>query len=309
MGTPNLASQTELYSRTGGMLAVRTLAGLQFSDPVQQRVIEIRIHVPVGTGPYPVIVFSHGSLCSFALYDQITTNWAAHGYAVIMPQHLDALESPPPAGPPDLQKLLSSRIRDLSFVLDVLPEIAARAGDPELFDDRHLAVAGHSFGALTALIKVGLALKPGEYLFPGSTADARFTAGISMSGVGPLPPLTADAFTHLNTPVLVTGGTRDEGNIGAGPVFPWEWRMSAYTLAEPGDKHSLVINDADHYLGGLIARTDRGGEADPDGVAILAAVTAAFLDASIKKLQPAAEWLATADMPRLTGGRATLEHK
>jgi dienelactone hydrolase len=265
--------------------------------------------VPAGTGPYPVIVFSHGSLCSFALYDRITAYWAAQGYIVIMPQHLDALENPPPDWPPDLRKLLSSRIRDLSFVLDALPELAACAGDPDLFDDRHVAAAGHSFGALTALIKAGLALKPGEYVFAGSAADARFKAGISISGVGPLPPLADDAFAHLNTPVLVTGGTRDEGNIGAGPVFPWEWRMSAYTLAKPGDKYSLVLNDADHYLGGLIARTDRGGEADPDGVAIVAAVTTAFLDASIKKLQPAADWLATADVPHLTGGRATLKHK
>jgi len=276
---------------------------------MQQREVSLRVHWPEGPGPHPLIVFSHGSLCSAVAYDPLTRYWAARGYVVIVPLHLDALESPPAEGPPDLGKLLSSRIRDMSFVLDALADIEAAASGSGTIDTQRIAAAGHSFGALTALIKTGLDLRPGEYQFNDATADARFCASLSMSGVGPLPPLADNAFAHVQGPMLVTGGTLDEGNVGAGPVFPWEWRMSAYSLASDGDKYSLVLDNADHYFGGLIARNDRGGAEDHEGVAIMAAVTTTFMDAYVRNEQAALSWLQEADLNALTDGRADLEHK
>jgi hypothetical protein len=228
---------------------------------------------------------------------------------VIVPWHLDATEQPPSGEPPDLGKLLSSRIRDMSCVLDALPEIAAALDAPGVFDLNKVAAAGHSFGALTALIKVGLKLQTGQYQFDEPSADKRFKAALNLSGVGPLPLMTEDAFGSLTGPLLSTGGTRDEGNIGAGPVFPWEWRMSAFSLAPAGNKYSLVLDNGDHYLGGLIARHDRGGDADPEGLAILQAVTHAFLDAFLKGSKTGRDWLATADLSAVTGGRAELTTK
>jgi hypothetical protein len=197
----------------------------------------------------------------------------------------------------------------MSFALDALPEIESAAGKVGSIDTQRILAAGHSFGALTALIKTGLDLKAGQYQFAGSTADQRFCASINMSGVGPLPPLADNAFAHVAGPLLVTGGTLDEGNVGAGPIFPWEWRMSAYTHGSTGDKYSLVLDNADHYFGGLIARNDRGGDADHEGIAILAAVTAAFMDAYVLNQSAARNWLQTADLNSLTNSRATLEHK
>ncbi len=301
--------ESGLYPAAIGPLEVRTPDPLKLFDPIQQRDVTLRVNMPLGAGPWPVIVFSHGSLCGFTQYNRLTSRWASRGYITIMPCHLDALEAEAPAGPPDLQKLLTSRVRDMSFVLDALGELSDQIGVSDLFDEQKIVAAGHSFGALTAIIKLGLALRPGEYLLDGDVRDDRFCAGINMSGVGPLPPMTDDAFDHLTAPLLVTGGTLDEGNVGAGPVFPWEWRMSAYTLAPAGDKYSLVLNDGDHYLGGLIARDDRGGAADPDGVDILAAVTTAFLDAYVRDSAPAREWLSHADLPGLPGGRVKFETK
>ena len=311
MGTtsPDIPAPRALDPGIGDPAQVRTHDAVPITDPVQHRALPVRMLLPVDQESWPIVVFSHGSLCSAGQYERITASWAARGYAVLMPVHLDALENPPASEPPDLQKLLSSRIRDLSCTLDALPELADAAGAPDVFDAGRIAAAGHSFGALTALIKVGLALRPGEYRLDGSPADARFSAAISMSGVGPLPPMADDAFARLNAPLLVTGGTLDEGNVGAGPVFPWEWRMSAYSQAPAGDKFSLALENADHYLGGLIARDDRGGDADPEGVSILAAVTAAFLDAYVKKNPSAIDWLATIDLKGLTNGRARFAAK
>jgi len=298
----------DFYPAAAAASAVRTLT-LALTDPQQQREVSLRVHIPDADGPHPVVVFSHGALCSPAAYDRITTHWASRGYAVIVVGHMDAPENPPPAGPPDLQKLLSSRIRDLSFALDAVAQIEAAAGAANLFDLQRVGAAGHSFGAVGALVKVGLLLKSGEYLLVGSPADARFSAAISLSGVGPLPPMADDAFATLTGPLLATGGSLDEGNVGAGPVFPWEWRLSPYTLAPEGDKFSLALRDGDHYLGGLIANEKLGGEADTLGLAAVAAVTTAFLDAYLRGDDAAAAWLRDTDLAGLTEGRAQFDRK
>lgn len=80
--------------------------------------------------------------------------------------------------------------------------------------------------------------------------------------------------------------------------------MSPYALAPPGDRYSVVLDKGDHYLGGLMCRPDRGGDDDPEGAAIDAALTLAFLDAYVKGDGKAARFLRTADVPALTGGRA-----
>jgi hypothetical protein len=283
--------------------AVHTLTDISIDDPVQQRSVRFRAHVPAGDGPFPVVVFSHGSLCGCGQYDRLTLGWAQLGYLVISPEHPDALEAGPPSGPPDLMLLLSQRIRDMTLALDAVSAITGAPTGPTAI------AAGHSFGALTAMIKLGLPLAPGSYQFDDSTFDERFVAGINLSGVGQLPPLAEDAFGHLTKPVLASGGSLDEGNVGAGPVFPWEWRLGAYDLAPAGGKYRLAIENADHYFGGLIARDDRGGEADADGLAMIAAVTAAFLDAYAREDAQAKRWLRETDLQALTGGRAKLEHK
>ena len=288
-------SDADLYPPVGGFTATKTYDNVSLYDDVQQRDVLFRIHAPSEKGPYPVVVFSHGSLCGVSQYDRLTAHWASRGYAVICPQHQDALEAGPPASPPDLKQLLSSRVRDLSFAVDKISELESCTPRSGLFATEKFVAAGHSFGALTALIKLGLELRTGEYLFEDDPHDARFSCGINMSGVGPLPPLTDNAFDHLHCPLLVTGGTLDEGNVGAGPVFPWEWRMSAFDLAPAGDKYSLVLTNGDHYLGGLIARDDRGGDADQEGLDILNAATSAFLDVHVKDSASAGEWLGKTD--------------
>jgi hypothetical protein len=139
-----------------------------------------------------------------------------------------------------------------------------------------------------------------------------------MSGVGRMPPIpgmpqiakmSVDPFAGLTGPLIATGGTLDEGNVGTGEIFPWQWRMSAYTESPPGDKYYLALENADHYLGGLICRDNRGGEADPEAVHIVRAAQTAFLDAYIKQDAEALNWLRTTDFKALTDGRATFETK
>jgi pimeloyl-ACP methyl ester carboxylesterase len=295
-----------LYKVEPGPYATMTLEAVTLHDNVQGRDVMLRVIAPDMKEPSPVVVFSSGMFCYPQMYDRITTHWASHGYTVIVPNHLDS----PNLGkikPEYLSILLSSRIRDMSFVLDVLDAIES-AADVRV-DQARVAVGGHSFGAMITMIKSGLHLKPDQYIYPGDTADTRFSAAVVMSGVGPMKQMRDDAFDGLTGPLIATGGTLDLGNVGDGVEHPWQWRMSGFALSPPGDKYSLALENADHYLGGLICRDNRGGEADPEAVAIDRAMTTAFLDAYIRNNETARKFLHTADVAALTNGRAMYSKK
>jgi hypothetical protein len=300
------ACATELYKIETGPYSTTIAESTTLLDAVQERQVTLRVIYPNARGVFPLVVFSPGMFCFPQMYDRVTSHWASHGYIVVIPNHLDS----PNLGkikPEDLSRLLPSRVRDMTFVLDSLDEI--EAGIDLQVDRQRIAVAGHSFGGMISMIKSGLYLNADAYIYAGETADDRFIAAVVMSGVGQMKQMQDDAFDGLTGPLMATGGTLDTGKVGDGVEHPWEWRMSGFTMSPPGDKYSLALKDADHYLGGLICRDNRGGEADLQGVAIDRAMTTAFLDAYIKDDELARAFLKTADIAALTDGRAMYSYK
>lgn len=300
------ACTDRLYKIDTGPYATKILESTTLRDAVQERDVSLRVLYPESAGIFPLVVFSPGMFCFPQMYDRIASHWASHGYIVVVPNHLDS----PNLGkikPEYLAKLLSSRVRDMSFVLDAVDDI--EAGIDLQIDRQRIAVAGHSFGGMITMIKSGLYLKADQYIYPGETADQRFSAAVVMSGVGQMKQMRDDAFDGLTGPLMATGGTLDTGNVGDGVEHPWEWRMTGFTMSPPGDKYSVALENADHYLGGLICRDNRGGEADPEGVAIDRAMTTAFLDAYLKEERLARTFLQTADIAALTNGRAMYSRK
>jgi predicted dienelactone hydrolase len=298
-----------LYGSSAGPYAVGHADGLLLHDSAQGRDIPARVVYPEGAGPFPVVVYSHGAFCYPQNYAVITEWWAAHGYVVVLPDHPDSPNNKPALRSDQMGDLTATRVADMNFLFGHLDEVAAAAGLPGRFDTGRLAVAGHSYGTVMAMAKAGLWMRTpdgGRRQF----TDQRIRGAVIMSGVGQMDEFMApDAFSGLKIPLLATGGTLDVGNTGGPVIHPWEWRMSPYTLAPPGDKYSVVLENGDHYLGGLICRPDRGGEDDPQGAAIDAALTLAFLDAYVKGEARAARFLATADVAALTSGRARFERK
>lgn len=302
------------YKPAPGPFAVLVTEPVTVTDPAQPRDIPVRVAAPAGPGPYPVVVFSHGARCYPQGYGPVIEHWVSHGYVVLLPDHLDSPNNTVPPTPDQAARLLASRLRDMAFVADEVPRILALAGLAGRGDPGRMAVAGHSFGALMALAAAGLPLdlptgSPAGG-FPGRPR-APVSAAVIMSGVGPMVELGADtdAFASLTVPLMATGGTLDVGNTGGPTIRPWEWRMSAYTLSPPGNKYSVVLEEGDHYLGGLICRSDRGGAPDAEGARIDAALTLAFLDAFLKGDAGARRFLDTSDVSTLTGGRARFERK
>lgn len=304
---------------TPGPYPVAHNSELVLQDPVQDRDVMLQVSWPAtGEGPFPLVVFSHGAFCYPQQYRRITDFWVSHGYVVVLPNHFDS----PNRGklkPAEIAKMLDGRVRDMSFVLDSVGEIEQAI--PELqgrIDADRAAAAGHSFGGMIAMVKTGLHMQTADGTRLPEWADQRFTAAVVMSGVGFVPGnprtpqinfMTDDAFAGLTGPLIANGGTLDEGNVGTGVTYPWEWRMSPYTLAPAGDKYSLVLQDADHYLGGLICRENRGGEDDPEAVRVIRATQKAFLDAYLKDDRAAESWLRSTDLESLSAGRAELSYK
>jgi dienelactone hydrolase len=297
-------------------------ADIVLTDPADAREVRVQVSRPVlaadDDDQFPLVVFSHGAFCYPQQYRNITDFWVSHGYIVVLPNHLDS----PNLGkikPGDLSRLQESRIQDMSLVLDSLAQIETALPDiTGHIDPQRAAVAGHSFGGMIAMVKAGLTMQDAAGDVMQGYTDPRFSAAIVMSGVGLVPPMpnmpnqaymTDNAFDGLTGPLLANGGSLDTGNVGTGVVYPWEWRLSGYTLAPPGDKYGLAIQDADHYFGGLICRDNRGGPADPASVEVVRATQRAFLDTYLKGDQAAGQWLRSADFAALSNNRAQLDQK
>ena len=315
-------AQPEYAPFESGPWEVRHNDSILITDTTDNREIKVQVAWPAGAaesaGPFPVVVFSHGAFCFPQQYRNVADHWVSRGYVVIFPNHNDS----PNLGklaPADVQTLLQTRVADMSAVIDSLPAIQIELPDLDgQVDAGRVAVAGHSFGGMIAMIKFGLRMVDAQGVPQPGYADPRFKAAVIMSGVGEMgaadslpgqPYMAANAFDGLRAPLLASGGTLDEGNVGTGKTYPWQWRMGGYTLAPSGEKYSLVLQDADHYLGGLICRENRGGPADPVAVRTVSGVQQAFLDAYLKNDSAALSWLQAADLVGVSEGRGTLEHK
>ena len=318
-GWPAIAhaeSRPEAYKTEKGPHSVHVIDNHVLPAAPGERELRARIAYPQGEGLFPLVVFSHGFSCYRESYSGLTDHWASHGYVVVQPEHPDCPTSPTRFNPRAGADLHYVRISDVTRVREALfapgEEIPGLTGR---IDYGRKAVAGHSFGAMIAQILWGQPLKDRDSSESVSYA-LDFDAAMVMSGPGPMPQMADGAFTAMPGPLLVTGGTRDGRNAGDGRIQPWEWRMLSYELSPPGNKYSVVLEDGDHYLGGLICRDDRGGPEnrggapDREGQTILAGVTTAFLDAWMNDDASAKRFLEEFDRHAgITGGRARFARK
>lgn len=304
------AGVTEVYKSLRGDEDVNAVYPVTLDRPGRKIPLPVRVTWPSGEGPYPLIVFSQGALCPKNLYASVTDHWTSHGYVTIAPLHLDSESNG--FGFQDLAgvDLVAERLKDMTFILDSLDAIEALVPSLEGKIDRtRIAASGHSFGGQIALALTGLEMIDAQTNEPFKTADDRFKVAVVLSGVGQLPNMAPNAFSRYEGAVYSSGGTKDLGATGRGPVHPWPWRMAAYFETPPGEKYGLVLDEGDHYYGGLICRETAGGTPDFEGLSIIRGTSTAFLDAYLKHDSHARAFLENADVGALTNNRASLERK
>lgn len=250
--------------------------------------LELRVTAPTEGSNLPIILLSHGHgpshfVSSLYGYAPLANAYAARGFAVIQPTHLDAnLLGLRETDHPDAPLFPRSRAEDMHRILDGLDAIEAAA--PMIagrLDRARVAVVGHSMGGHTASVLLG-AHHP-EFR---DLAEPRIKAGVILAGVGrgdAVSPYAAEHypffrtidFSTMTAPALVVTGDADASPhlTTAGPA----WHADPFVLA-PSPKTLLTLFGAKHGLGGVagydLAETD---DADPARVAVVQELTTAYL--------------------------------
>jgi fermentation-respiration switch protein FrsA (DUF1100 family) len=183
------------------------------------------------TGPFPVVLFSHGLTAQPSDYSAMLTRWARAGFVVAAPAYPYTSTGVPKFSPLDV----INQPADASAVLTAVLALNSKAGDAlrgKINTDR-VAAAGHSAGGITT---VGL--------FTGSRDD-RLDAGIVLAGRRVL----AAPFRGTPAPMLFVHGKRDRtvayaDGLAAFKAVPWPRAMLSITegghLVNGGDYEAVA---------------------------------------------------------------------
>lgn len=269
------------------------------SAPGRGEDLQVRVSAPTTGRDLPVIVFSHGYGWSMDGYAPLADFWAARGFVVLQPTHLDSRTLSLPAEDPRTPLIWRFRVEDLKRVLDRLDLLEASVpGLSGRLDPSRIAVAGHSWGAQTASMLLGARVLDSEGVPGEDMSDPRVTAGVLLALTGrggdDLSPFAAEHFPFMNpsyadmtTPALVVAGDRDQSALTVrGP----DWFTDPYFLSPEGNS-LLTLFGAEHSLGGIpgysVAETT---DESPERVALIQQFTWAFLRSAFYPEDPS--WLA-----------------
>lgn len=190
-------------------------------DEVPGRRLPTKVWYPQGDGPFPVVVFTHGLDSTPARFSDLLQTWAATGLIVVAPTY--PLTS---SGTALSVQDIFNQPADVSFVLDEVLALDTADDDPLAgkIDADHIAVGGHSAGAMTTL-----------GLFNNCCHDDRITAALVLSGT--LYPFGED-FVDTDVPMLFVHGSADESI----PFADGEAAFQAY----PGPKAAIELMGGTH---------------------------------------------------------------
>jgi predicted dienelactone hydrolase len=285
-----LAADKAQYTANPGPHRVLTIDQVVLHDAARKKDLPVKIYYPEGGGPFPVIVFSHGLYASKDTYWALAQYWASYGYVSIHPSHEDSRQDSGYRGTlrgaladPELWR---SRPKDISFIIDALPQIERLA--PMLkgkLDRSRIGVGGHSYGAYTSVAIGGATVQMPGAKAPVSFADKRVRAIVVLSpqGEGEMG-LTSKSWENIRVPMLAMYGSRDFGTQRRTPT----WRSQPFYGAPPGDKYDVELEGATHFtFAGPMRR--RGLETPLFKCAKLE--TLAFWDTYLKDDEAAREYL------------------
>ncbi|MFD7942166.1 alpha/beta hydrolase family protein [Streptomyces sp. NPDC059744] len=259
------------------------------SAPGRGEDLQIRVSAPATGGDLPVIVFSHGFGWSMNGYAPLADFWAARGFVVLQPTHLDSRTLGLATDDLRTPRIWRFRIEDLTRVLDGLDILEASVpGLAGRLDHDRITVAGHSWGAQTASTLLGARVLDSDGVPREDMSDARVKAGVllALTGLGDdLTPFAAEnfpfmrpSFDGMTTPALIVAGDNDRSHLSTrGP----DWFTDPYTCS-PVNKSLLTLFGAEHSLGGIagyeVAETT---DESPARVALIQQLTTVFLRSAL----------------------------
>lgn len=269
---------------------------LTVRDDERRRDIPIRVYLPAGRSPAPVVLFSHGLGGSREGSAYLGRHWAARGYAVVYLQHPGSdeavwREKPWSRRLEALRQAANAenfllRVRDVPAVLDRLAAWGGAAGHPleGRLDLARVGMSGHSFGARTTQAVSGQAAPAGLPAF----TEPRIRAAIAMSPSAPRDVDPRQAFGGVRIPWMLMTGTRDTAFIGDADLAS---RLAVFPALPPGGKYELVLSGAEHSAFSDRPLPGESGPRNPNHHRAILALATAFWDAFLRTDAAARRWL------------------
>ncbi len=195
-------------------------------------------------GPFPLVVYSHGSGGLRYIASNYTETLASHGYLVVAPDHTGntAVERVSDSSD-DREVIALNRPQDVRAVIDAMadPDDPETAGFTASVDPERIAVTGHSFGGFTTYaVASGYENDIGS-VEPDPRVDAIIPIAPAVGGDDPSDQLLSDGrLESITTPALVIVGTNDQTT----PNDPNVTR--AWELTESSPSYRLELVDAQH---------------------------------------------------------------
>lgn len=204
------------------------------------------------TQPVPLVVFSHGLGGSRVGYSYLGRHWANAGLASLHTQHVGSDNHVWRGNPLFLLQRLQTaalapealaRVIDVRFALD---HILGSEQAP-LIDADKIAVAGHSYGANTAMLVAGARVNAGP-ADVGELMDSRIRAAILISA----PPLTGqgpaqEALGSVSVPTLHITSLEDTINL-PGYRSTIEDRIAIFDAMAQSPRTLAVYNTGGHSI-------------------------------------------------------------
>lgn len=256
------------YSPERSQYGVIEVDGIELTT-TRDRTLPLKVYAPDGDGPFPVIIFSHGTGASKDDYAELGEFWAARGYVSVHPSHADSLSLR--EGRANFRRLRSvlegvledanqwvERGEDVALVARQLAEIerSSEQLSGKLDGDR-VGIAGHSFGAYGAQVAGGAKVS-----LPNETETFELSPPENVKAVLLLSPqgtgqqgLTNESWRNFQLPMMVMTGLRDQGAQGQ----DYRWKTEPFELAPAtSNKYLVILAQANHFsFGGRTQAEER----------------------------------------------------
>jgi dienelactone hydrolase len=292
-----------------------------WQDTVRNRNIPVKIYYPALENKKPVacavIIFSHGLGGNREGYEYLGRHWASRGYISVHLQHIGSDDAVWKGNSQTMKKMRRAamdpmnalnRVVDVRFAIDRLE--AMNKTDKifqGMFDINRIGVAGHSFGANTAMMIAGQKAAVNIGL-DKSLADPRVKAAIAMSA--PVPKIKSKldkVYSGIGIPVMHMTGTKDDSPVSETKAAE---RRLPFDHTTASDQFLIIFKDGDHMIfsgrNRLIINKD-----DKDALfqEYIKAASTAFWDAYLNKNNIAKSWLKGGGFENYLGSYGTFETK